>query len=240
VPALLIQGRHDFFFDLDQALAAYRLLVGPKRLYLGDVGHPPAANPSAEVPFYAGEALKWFDRYLKGEPNGIDTQPPVELAHDPWDGKVTPYKGLPPTKVAAVALPGTTAIASGGKVVRAARITGGPHETFGDATVTVGYSRAQTWDRLVAVLTVKSRGKESVVSEGGARLTGAQGTARIALLDESVRIPAGARLVVYVAATSAVQGLENQLYLAGVPSGASITIGRESLRLSVLRRTVSR
>src|SRR6185437_15758770 len=35
VPTLLLQGRHDFLFDLDQATAAYRLLGGPKRLYLG-------------------------------------------------------------------------------------------------------------------------------------------------------------------------------------------------------------
>ena len=44
-PTLLIQGRHDFLFDIDQALAAYKALKGPKRLYLGDLGHPPAANP---------------------------------------------------------------------------------------------------------------------------------------------------------------------------------------------------
>ena len=41
-----------------------------------------------------------------------------------------------------------------GKVVRGARITGGPHETFGDSTLVVRYSGAQNWDRLVAVLEV--------------------------------------------------------------------------------------
>jgi len=240
VPTLLIQGRHDFFFDLDQALEAYRLLKGPKRLYLGDVGHAPAANPPAEAGVYLGEALKWLDRYLKGTPNGIEKKPPVELAHDPWDGRTTAYKSLPPTKVAAVALPGTSPLKQGGNVVRRARLTGGPHETFGDSSVTVAFSGAQNWDRLVAVLTATIRGKQVIVSAGGIRLSGAQGTARIPLLDEAVRIPAGTRLVVSVGATSLGQPSGNPLYAADVPAGASITIGRETLRLSVLKRAVSR
>src|SRR5579864_7442199 len=37
-PTLLMQGRHDFFFDIDQAEAAYKRLGGPKQLYIGDLG----------------------------------------------------------------------------------------------------------------------------------------------------------------------------------------------------------
>src|SRR5437763_7859172 len=131
-------------------------------------------------------------------PHVTDKRPPVELGRDLWEGNAPSYKTLPPTKVAAVALPGTSVIQSTGRVVRGARITGGPHETFGDSTVTVAFSGAQSWDRLVAVLTATVRGKQIVVSAGGTRLSGAQGTARIPLLDESVRIPAGVRLVVSV------------------------------------------
>ena len=122
VPTLLIQGRHDFLFDIDQAEAAYRLLKGPRRLYLGDLGHPPAPNPVAEHPTYFGLAVQWFDRFLKGTPNGVDRQATVELAHDPWDGKTTTYTGLPPTKTASVVLPGTTTISDGrqGRARRAA------------------------------------------------------------------------------------------------------------------------
>jgi len=40
-PTLMIQGRRDFLFDIDQALAAYKVLKGPKRLYIGDLGHAP-------------------------------------------------------------------------------------------------------------------------------------------------------------------------------------------------------
>ena len=90
------------------------------------------------------------------------------------------------------------------------------------------------------MLTATIRGKQVVVSAGGIRLSGAQGTARIPLLDEAVRIPAGARIVVSVGATSLGQPSGNPLYAADVPAGASITIGRETLRLSVLKRAVSR
>ena len=238
-PTLLIQGRHDFLFDIDQAEAAYKLLKGPKRLYLGDLGHPPAANPAAEQPTYFGEAVQWFQRYLDGTANGIDKKPPVELAHDPWDGSTTSYAALPPTKFTSVALPGTTTMRSpGGKVVRGARLTGGPHETFGDSTVTVRYSGAKGWDRLVAVLTVD--GTATPISEGGTKISAASGVATIRLMNEAALVPAGKRLVVTLGATSTVQASANALYLDDVQPGAAITIGRETLKLSVLQKAVSK
>jgi len=237
-PTLLIQGRHDFLFDVDQAEAAYAQLAGPKRLYIGDLGHSPAPNPVAEVPTYSALAVKWFDRFLKGVPNGVDKGAVVELAHDPWDGKTTVYKGLPPTKTVTVALPGTSTIQSGGKVARGVRITGGPHETFGDTTVMVRYSGAKSWDRLVAVLAVA--GQATPISAGGVKLTAASGTAKIRLMNESVRVPAGARLVVYLGATSTVQNAGDALYLGDVQPGSSITVGRATLALSVLKQAVSR
>ena len=239
VPTLLIQGRHDFLFDIDQAEAAFRLLKGPKRLYIGDLGHSPAANPPAEQPTYYGEVVAWFDRYLKGTQNGIDKKPAVELAHDPWDGATTSFPGLPPTKFTSVALPGTTTMQSpGGKVQRGARLTGGPHETFGDSTVTVRYSGAKTWDRLVAVLTVA--GNNTPISAGGAKISTASGVATIRLMNESVLVPAGKRLVVTLGATSTVQNSADALYLDDVQPGSSITIGRMTLKLSVLQKAVSR
>lgn len=235
-PTLLIQGRHDFLFDIDQAEAAYKRLNGPKQLYLGDLGHSPATNPSAEQPYYFGLAVKWFDRFLKG-PGGT-VRPHVELAHDPWDGKTTTYAGLPATKTVSVALPGTSTIENGGKVVRGTRITGGPHETFGDSTVTVRYSDARSWDRLVAVLTVA--GSSTPITAGGVKLTATSGVATIRLLNESVLMRPGSRLVVYLGATSTVQSPGDALYLDDVQPGASITIGRATLALSVLKRAVSR
>src|SRR5207244_12741086 len=102
-PTLLIQGRRDFLFDIDQALAAYKVLKGPKRLYIGDLGHAPGISPATapDAAVYWGEAVKWFDRFLKGAANGIDKKV-VELGHDPFDGKTTVYSSVPPTKVSSV------------------------------------------------------------------------------------------------------------------------------------------
>jgi alpha-beta hydrolase superfamily lysophospholipase len=238
-PTFLIQGRHDFLFDIDQALAAYKAVHGPKRLYVGDLGHAPAANPVAEQAVIYGELVKWFDHYVRGVPNGIQTQAPIELAHDPWDGKTTTYKKLPATKTISVALPGTTTMSgTSGKVVRSVRVTGGPHETFGDSTVTVAYSGAKLWDHLVAVLTVA--GSSTPISVGGIKFSAASGTATIKLMNEAVRIPAGKKLVLYLSSTSLAQDPGDALYIAAVQPGAQITIGRMTLKLSVLTKAVSR
>jgi len=227
-PTLLIQGRHDFLFDIDQAEAAYASLAGPKELYIGDIGHPPASNPTAENQTLYGRALAWFDRYLKGTGPAPTTK--VELAHDPWDEQTTTYDALPATKKISVALPGTSALKGLASVGRGARLTGGAHETFGDGTVTVRYSNAKNWDRLVAVVTVA--GQSSPVTEGGVRITAASGVATIHLMNEAVVIPAGKKVTVTISSTS-------DSYAVGVAKDASITIGRETLALSVLTRAVS-
>jgi len=231
VPTLLIQGRHDFFFDIDQAETAYRRLAGPKELYLGDLGHVPAPSPPAEQSTYLGLAVKWFDTYLKGSGGGGAG---VVLAHDPWDGKVNAYAGLPPTKRATVALPGTTTIGPSGKVVRSVRLTGGPHETFGDSTLAVRYSGMKNWDHLVAVLSAS--GMPTAISTGACALTGASGVAQIHFMNESVRVPAGAKLTITLSATSGT----TPVYATGVAAGATVTVGRVTLTLSSLKRAVSR
>jgi alpha-beta hydrolase superfamily lysophospholipase len=239
-PTLLIQGRHDFLFDIDQALTAYRSLKGPKRLYLGDLGHSPGISPdiAPDASTYWGESLRWFDRFLKGTANGID-KPVVELGHDPYDGKTTTVTGIPATKTISVTLPGATTMSGAtGKVVRSARITGGPHETFGDSTVVVRYSGATNWDRLVAVLAIA--GNSTPVTAGGVKLTAASGKVTINLMNEAVRVAAGKKLVLYLSSTSIAQDSGNALYLAAVQPGAEITIGRVTLNVSVLKQAVSR
>lgn len=231
VPTLLIQGRHDFLFDIDQAETAYEQLAGPKELYIGDLGHVPAPNPPAEAPTYLGIAAKWFLRYLTGAGSAGTG---VVLAHDPWDGRTTSYPALPPLKRISVSLPGTTTIGPTGKVVRGARITGGPHETFGNSTVTVRYSGAKGWSHLVAVLS--AAGAATAISTGACPIASASGTVQIHLMNESVRVPAGAKFVVTLAATSG----NTPVYATSVPAGSSITIKSESLSLSVLKKAVSR
>jgi predicted acyl esterase len=83
LPVFLLQGRRDYLFPPEQTIDLYRTLPGPKRLYVGLLGHPPATNTASEVPYYTGEIVAWFDRYLKGVDNGIQNRAPVEYAADP-------------------------------------------------------------------------------------------------------------------------------------------------------------
>jgi pimeloyl-ACP methyl ester carboxylesterase len=234
VPTLILQGRHDFLFDLDQALAAYRLLAGPKLLYLGDLGHAPATNPVAEQPVYVKLAATFLDEYLKGM-SGVNAGAggPVQLAHDPWDGTTTSFAGIPPTRHVSVNLPGKKRLASSKLLRRTVRLTGGPLETFGDGSVTVRYSHASGWTHLAA--TVLAKGQKAPVTVGAAPLTKTAGVVRIPLLDEAVFLPRGKPLVVKLGGTSL-----GGVFTQGVPGGARITIERVTLRLSVLRRAVSR
>jgi alpha-beta hydrolase superfamily lysophospholipase len=237
-PTLLIQGRRDFLFDIDQALAAYRVLKGPKRIYLGELGHAPGIDPrdAPDAAAYWGEAVKWLDRFVKGTANGIDKKV-VELGHDPYDGKTSTFPGPPPTKTIAVSLPGTTTMTgTAGKVIRRVRVTGGPHETFGVSTISLRYSNAKNWDRLVAVLAVGT----TPITAGGVKLSAASGTVTIKLMNQALRVGSGQRLVVYLSSTSTAQSPSNALYLAGVQPDAQITIGRATLALSALKKAVSR
>jgi dienelactone hydrolase len=237
VPTLLLQGRHDFLFDMDQAIAAWKLLAGPKRLYLGDLGHPPATNPGAEQGTYVDEATAWFAHYLAMGP------PPssgVFLAHDPWDNSVNGFQKLPATRKASVNLPGKTKLAGAAFATRSARLTGGPHETFGAGFITVHYSGAQSWTHLVATVSVK--GRKTLVTEGAAPIKSSSGVVKIPLMDEAVRLPRGKKLVVKLGATSAddVYHVGVPIYASAASQGASIKVGSATLRLSLLRHTVSK
>ena len=92
----MIQGRRDFLFDIDQALAAYKALKGPKRLYVGNLGHAPGISPASapDAAIYWGEAVKWFDRFLKQARRTAIDKNVIELGHDPFDGKTTTYTTL--------------------------------------------------------------------------------------------------------------------------------------------------
>jgi fermentation-respiration switch protein FrsA (DUF1100 family) len=232
VPTLLLQGRHDFLFDLDQAITAYKLLAGPKRLYLGDLGHAPAKNPATEQPTYFAEVVGWFEHYLAGGPNLVGGG--VELAHDPWNGRTSFYKGLPATRRKSVNLPGTKRIAGNGSVTRSVRLTGGPFETFGDGSLSIRYSNHQPDFKQIRA-TVSVKGSKTPVTFGAARVTSQAGVLRIPLSNQAVLLPRGKRLVVTVGMTSA-----NGVYttIAGAP--LELKIGRITLNLSLLKRAVSK
>jgi pimeloyl-ACP methyl ester carboxylesterase len=235
VPTLLLQGRQDYHFDIDQALSAYKLLAGPKRLYIGDLGHPPAENPSAELPQYVGEAVAWFGRYLIGAGT---VHGGVELAHDPWDGTTTSYRGAPPTRRVTVNLPGTKELGGGRAAARTVRLTGGPLETFGDGYLMVRYSGQHLWGALIGSVMIK--GSRTPLTFGAAHVTKQAGVLRIPLSNQAVLIPRGKRLVVTVGDQSA-GDVYSTVGRTPVPGATpTIAIGRVTLTLSVLKHTISK
>ncbi len=241
-PSMLFQGRRDFAFDIDQATAAYRALAGPKHLYVGDFGHAPSTFPGPDVGFLLGQGLRWYDRFLKGMPNGIDTGKPVEVAPDPWRAKTVAYPALPKVKQLALASTGGGSIGPRGKLVRQWTVRNAG-EQFGPPIVHVIASSRTQWPHLVAVLTRVNPDKtETVLSDGGAATTfGAKPrTVSFKLVSDANLIPRGAKLRLYLGATSTVQSLGNLLYLLPVPDGSQLTIRKVGLTLPLLPRTISR
>jgi hypothetical protein len=238
-PVFMLQGRRDFPFDLGQVRAAWRRLTVPKRLYIGDLGHPPAPNPPAEQPYFLTEARQWFDRWLRGLPNGIDTRPPIEVARDPWTGKTTSYRSWPATQSLRFAFGGRTTIGPRGAVVRSVRLPGRALEAFGAPTVRVTAASRTGWPRLVAVVrAVAPGGREITVSEGGTQ-TSSLGTRTrtitLRLIDQATSIPRGSRLRLTLATSS-----PDLLYLAfPLSETLKLTVNRVRLTLPVLERPVS-
>jgi predicted acyl esterase len=243
VPTFLMQGRRDFAFDLDHALTAYSRLKAPKRLYLADFGHPPAPNPPGEAAHVMPEARAWFDRYLKGLPNGIDRQPPIEVAPDPWTGRTFHYRTLPTRKTLRLAFPGRAGIGSTGKVARTRPRRRTRTETFGAPVLRVSLASPNGWPQVVAVLSALTpQRKEIVVSVGGARVhLGAKPKpVMIRLISQLTAVPKGSRLRLTIAATSTAQSSGNLLYFTGIPQSRRLVVGPASLSVPVLAKPISR
>ena len=242
-PTFLMQGRRDFAFDLDQALVAYGRLSVPKRLYLADFGHAPSALPAGELEHVLPEARLWFDRFLKGLPNGIDKKLPVEIAPDPWTGKTSSYRTLPARRTLKLVFRGRRSIAYNGKIARTRARVRLRLETLGAPVLKVSLASSTGWPHVVAVLSaVTPQGKELVVSEGGARVKlGARAKrVTIRMISQATNIPPGSRLRLTVAGTSTAQDAGNLLYLSGVPRSAHLTVGPASLAVPVLVKPISR
>lgn len=243
VPTFLLQGRRDFAFDVGQALAAYSRIKGPKRLYLGDFGHAPSPLPAGELEHVLPEVRLWFDRFLKGLPNGIDKQKPVKLAPDPWTGRTFSYRSLPPRRTLKLPFAGSATIASTGKVARTRGRTRTRLETFGPPVVKLSLASSTGWPHVVVVLSaVTPQGKEIVVSAGGARVRLGQRPKRLTvrLISQVTNVPPRSRLRLTIAGSSTAQSPGNVLYLSSIPRGARLDVGSASLSLPLLTRTVSR
>ena len=243
-PVFMLQGRRDYAFDMQEALTAFSRLRGPRRLYLGDLGHSPATNPTAEQPYYFGQVRMWFDRFLKGQLNGIDTRPRIEIAPDPWRARTYQAARIPARRVLRLTFRGRRTIDAGGKAVRTVAATRRLNESFGNALVSVKASTPTGWSHLVAVLSaLPPKGPEIVVSEGGVPTTTLRSTARlltIRLMSQATTIPRGSRFRLTLAGVSTAQSSSNLLYLAGPETGSRMTLGEAKVVLPVLRRPISR
>lgn len=237
-PIYFFQGRRDFVFDIAQATAGYRLVRGPKRLYIGQFGHSPSTFPAPDIHFVTTEGHNWFVRYLAGmklAPHGA-----VTVGAEAHRGKPRSAKALPKTK-------NLTFTFGGEDTQKAQRTTAALRakaEAFGSARVRVKVKLSGGWSKVVAVLTAKPRrGKEIVVSEGGINTSAMSGTRTltIRMIDDATLIPKGSRLTLTLASNSLAQSPGNLLYLdLPMPPAARISIGSAQLTLPVLRKPVSR
>jgi hypothetical protein len=242
-PIYFFQGRRDFAFDIAEATAGYRLVKGPKRLYIGNFGHSPSTFPGPDIGFVTLEGRDWFDRYLWGR-SYYEPHPPVTVAAIPHHGKPRSARSLPKTKQLSFALGGRDALSSSTKATRTSHPLRTKVETFGSAHVRVKARLSGGWSRLVAVLTAKPRrGPEIVVSEGGIKTSAMSGThtLTIRMIDDATVIPRGSTLTLTFASNSLAQDPNNLLYLdLPMAPTARISLGRAQLTLPILRKPISR
>jgi pimeloyl-ACP methyl ester carboxylesterase len=242
-PSFLFQGRRDFAFDIDQAAAAYRRLAGPKRLYVGDFGHSPSTFPGPDITHVLDLSTRWYDRFLKGVPNGIDTEKPVQIASDPWTEKTASFARPPATKSLTLVSRARSGLAARGKVVRTFTLPKRSIEQFGAPVVRVTASTPAEWPHLVAVLTaVGARGQETVLTEGGTITPfGTKATTvAIKLISTGNLLRPGTKLRVYLGGTSTVQNVANLLYLKLVPDDSRLTIRKVTVTLPLLPKPISK
>mgnify|MGYP001953598474 CR=1 FL=1 len=74
-PAFIVGGWRDIFADV--AVRVYDELRGPKRLLMGPWKHIFPDLAANEPIGFMPDLLRWWDRWLKDEPNGIESEPPV-------------------------------------------------------------------------------------------------------------------------------------------------------------------
>jgi predicted acyl esterase len=182
-------------------------------------------------------STRWYDRFLKDEPNGIDKEKPVQVASDPWRRAVS-FAKPPAVKGLVVVARGTHSMTARGKIVYTFPPLQRTVEQFGAPVVTVEASTPTEWPHLVAVVTAGS----DVLTEGGT-LTPLGRTARsvkFRLISDANLLKRGTRLRLYFGATSTVQNIANLLYLKTLPDDARLKIRSVSLTVPVLAKTISR
>ncbi|TJZ51861.1 CocE/NonD family hydrolase [Streptomyces piniterrae] len=99
VPVLYAQAWHETLFPPNQSLKTFNGLTGPKRIdmSIGDHAGPEMTGLGGLPNHVADDAKRWFDRFLKGERNGIDTEGQVNSQvmwkYLPWLRETRPNWG---------------------------------------------------------------------------------------------------------------------------------------------------
>jgi len=240
-PVFMMQGRRDFAFGMDQALAAYRALTGPKELWFGLSGHAPSSGIAPDTPAMLAEGARWFDRFLRGD-TAAPLPKPVAISPESWKGQPVRFAGLPGAPATRTAFAGRAAFSQPGRYRQTlARLTR-PTEVFGSPVVQVTANATGGWSRIVAVLSARTpAGREIVVAGGGVPARPGKRTYRIVLGSQATFLPKGSRLTVTVASSSLAQSPGNLLYLdLPFPTTARLAVTGGALVLPRLATPVSR
>lgn len=101
-PMLIVGSWNDDLFEPNQMMEFYGRLAAPKMLYIGNGLH--GLDPGFG-PRWAGRDIweltrRWFDYWLKGEENGVLSEPAVRL-YKPWKRAVEAEEDWPPPGVKA-------------------------------------------------------------------------------------------------------------------------------------------
>lgn len=78
----LSKNFQDDLFTPNPTMAMYQRLTGPKKLLINQGIHAQAEAPGALLDIdnhVYDQAHRWFDRWLKGVSNGVDTEPRVSM-----------------------------------------------------------------------------------------------------------------------------------------------------------------
>jgi len=241
-PVYVMQGRRDFAFDLDQGLPAFKALGGPKKLWIGNIGHVVSSFPGPDTPAMLGDGRRWFDRFLLGEQNGVDRGPAVTVAGE-GSSRTTALATVPATartvfrSTKAQSLPSSAARGSWTLGPTARTL-----EVFGAPAVTIDAIASGGWSRIVAVLTARVGAAVKVVAVGGARVRQGSSKALVRLISTATVVPRGSKLTLTLAASSSVAaGTAGLTYLdLPLPEAARLTVRTVSVSLPVLKTPIAR
>lgn len=225
-PAMFVAGWRDLF--LEATVAAFESARGPKHLLIGPWAHEMPHLAAAQPMDFLSVALRWWDRWLKGEPNGIDDEPPVTLfeqgAVPCWRRAGSwPVAGheleLEPESLLAAYRPDPTvgplngmwgtvaalpfALDQHDDDVRSATATTGPLEQdihiLGRPRVNLSFAGEARPERLCAGLTlVEPNGRSTLITAGTTVIDPHRDVHTIDLWPTAFAVPAGHRLRVVV------------------------------------------